>query len=243
MVPRMDWQDEGILLSARPHGESAAIAEVFARGHGRHAGVVRGGASRRTAPLLQPGAQLAVVWRARLAEHLGAFTMEPLRSRAVLMDDPARLAVLAAACAMLRATLPEREAHPALWAETVALFDALAEGRAGAPAYLPWEMRLLADLGFGLDLSACAVTGAREGLAFVSPRTGRAVSRAGAGDWAGRLMPLPEAVRTGMATDAADVLAGLAITGHFLARETAAMRNGAPLPEARARLLARIARG
>ncbi|QYK41485.1 MAG: DNA repair protein RecO [Paracoccaceae bacterium] len=238
----MDWQDEGTLLAMRPHGETSAIVEVFTLAHGRHAGVVRGGAGRRMAPVLQPGAHLAVAWRARLSDHLGAFTVEPLRSRASVMADADRLAVLSAVCAMLRMALPEREAHPALWSDTTALLDGLAEGTAGLPAYLPWEMRLLADLGFGLDLGSCAVTGSRDDLAFVSPRTGRAVSRTGAGDWADRLLPLPDAVRRGLASDPAEILQGLAITGHFLLREMEPLRPGPGLPEARARLVARLSR-
>jgi DNA repair protein RecO (recombination protein O) len=237
----MDWQDQGTLLSMRPHGEASAIIEVFTAAHGRHAGVVRGGASRRMAPVLQPGAHLAVAWRARLSDHIGSFTVEPMRSRAAVMEDAGRLATLTAICAMLRTALPERESHPGLWADTVALLDGLATGARGPADYLGWEVRLLAELGFGLDLSACAVTGAREDLAFVSPRTGRAVSRAGAGDWADRLFPLP-ACLTGGAVGPGDVAQGLAITGHFLVRELAPMLAGRPLPEARARLVERMAR-
>ncbi len=236
----MDWQDEGILLAARPHGESAAVIEVFTAGHGRHAGVVRGGASRRMAPVLQPGAQVAVVWRARLSEHIGSFAVEPLRSRAGLLGDPGGLAALVSVCALLHVALPEREAHAALWAESVGLLDGL-EGPGWAEAYLRWEVRLLADLGFGLDLSVCAVTGAAEGLAYVSPRTGRAVSRAGAGDWAERLLPLPALL--GGVDEGAELAQGLAITGHFLARELAPVLKGATLPEARARLVARLSKG
>jgi DNA repair protein RecO (recombination protein O) len=237
----MDWQDEGILLAARPHGESAAIIEVFTAGHGRHAGVVRGGASRRMAPVLQPGAQLAVAWRARLSEHIGTFTVEPLRSRTGLLGDPGRLAALSSVCALLHVALPEREAHAALWSDSVALLDGL-EAEGWGEAYLRWEVRLLADLGFGLDLAACAVTGATAGLAYVSPRTGRAVSRAGAGDWAERLLPLP-AVMGGEGTGTEALAQGLAITGHFLARELAPVLKGVTLPEARARLVARLSRG
>lgn len=237
----MDWQDEGMLLSARPHGEGSAIIEVFTAAHGRHAGVVRGGAGRRMAPLLQPGAQVAVAWRARLAEHVGAFTVEPIRSRAAIMADAGALAILTAACAMLRLALPERASHPALWQDTRALFDGLAQGEAGPGDYLAWELGLLTELGFGLDLSACAVTGTRNDLAYVSPRSGRAVSRAAAGDWAARLFDLPACLK-GEASDLADIVQGLMITGHFLGRELAPQLAGRPLPEARARLLARLSR-
>ncbi len=243
----MEWRDEGVLLAARPHGETSAIIEVFTAAHGRHAGVVRGGASRRMAPVLQPGAQVAVAWQARLAEHVGSFAVEPLRSRAALMAEAGPLAALSSLCALLRVGLPERQAHPRLWARTVAALEAF-----GGPdwgfAYLRWELDLLEGLGFGLDLSACAVTGAVEDLAYVSPRTGRAVSRAGAGDWADRLLPLPArlapAGRQGHDAGeelAQDLATGLALTGHFLTRDLAPALRGAGLPEARARLVARLA--
>ena len=238
----MEWRDEGTLLSVRLHGESSAIVEVFTAAHGRHAGVVRGGASRRMAPVLQPGAQLAVVWRARLDDHIGSFTVEPMRSRAGLLSDRMGLAGLAAICAMLRAALPEREPHAGLWDATMTLLEALEGSGDWTPAYLRWEVRLLEEAGFGLDLARCAVTGARTGLAYVSPRTGRAVSQAGAGDWADRLLPLPGCMRGEGHVTAREIAQGLAITGHFLDRELAPMLNGRPLPEARARLVAMIAR-
>ncbi len=232
----MEWRDEGVLLSMRPHGESAAIIEVFTLAHGRHAGVVRGGASRRMAPVLQPGAQLDVTWRARLEDHIGTFTVEPLRSRAGLMSDRLALAAQTSICALLRAALPEREPHPALWSGTVDLMDALA-GPDWASAYLRWEIRLLEELGFGLDLGRCAVTGATEGLAFVSPRTGRAVSLAGAGNWADRLLPLPQGLHGDAPLTAAALRNGLALTTHFLTRELGHDPQARPLPEARARLV------
>lgn len=237
----MDWRDEGAVLSMRPHGESAAIIEVFTRGHGRHAGVVRGGASRRMAAHLQPGTQVAVGWSARLSEHIGAFTVEPVRSRAYVLADRLALAGLTSICALLSVTLPERDPHEALWQATGALLDRLGEPGWQAD-YLRWEMLLLEELGFGLDLTRCAVTGGREGLAYVSPKTGRAVSRAGAGNWAEKLFPLPD----GMASDGPmtpeAVRRGLAITSHFLARELAEDHHGRPLPEARGRLLDLLSR-
>ncbi len=232
----MEWRDEGVLLSMRPHGESAAIIEVFTTAHGRHAGVVRGGASRRMVPVLQTGAQLEVSWRARLEDHIGTFTVEPLRSRAGLMSDRRALAALTSICALLRAALPEREPHPALWSGTVMLLDALT-GPDWASAYLRWEVRLLEELGFGLDLGRCAVTGATEGLAFVSPRTGRAVSAAGAGDWADRLLALPQGLSGTAPLTATALREGLALTTHFLTRELAHDPQARPLPEARARLV------
>ncbi|MFN4204559.1 MAG: DNA repair protein RecO [Tabrizicola sp.] len=237
----MDWRDEGVILAMRPHGETAAIIEVLTAGHGRHAGVVRGGASRRMAPVLQPGTGVRLDWRARLDEHLGVFAVEPVQSRAHLLDDRLALAGLLSACALLRAALPEREPHPGLWPETLLLFDALgAEG--WTATYLRWELRLLEELGFGLDLTACAVTGAREGLAYVSPRTGRAVTRAGAGDWADRLLPLPPALAGTGPMDAGDLAQGLRLTGHFLDRGLRPILQDRPLPEARSRLVDLIAR-
>jgi DNA repair protein RecO (recombination protein O) len=229
----MDWQDEGLLISTRAHGETAAIVEVFTARHGRHFGVVPGGASRRMAPMLQPGNQLALDWHARLDSHLGQFRVEPQRSRSALLSDRGALAGLNAICALLHIALPEREPHPALYADTTALADALmAQG--WQARYLRWELRLLEDLGFGLDLTRCAVTGATEGLAFVSPRTGRAVSRAGAGDWADRLLPLPPVLLG--AEGPVDAAAAMALTGYFLEKGLEPVLAGKPLPEARRRL-------
>ena len=237
----MEWQDEGVILAMRPHGESAAIIETFTRSHGRHAGVVRGGASRRQAAHLQPGTQVALTWRARLSEHIGAFTVDPLKSRAHVMGDRMALAGLGAVCALLVATLPERAAHPALWQATLTLLDGLGEGD-WPSAYLRWEVRLLEELGYGLDLTACAVTGAVTDLAYVSPRTGRAVSRAGAGTWAEKLFPLPQGLAGTAALDRQALVQGLAITTHFLTRELAETQAGRALPEARGRLIDLVAR-
>lgn len=238
----MEWRDQGALLSVRTHGESAAIIEVFTAAHGRHAGVVRGGASRRIAPLLQPGAQLDVTWRARLDDHIGAFVVEPVKSRAGVLGDRLGLAGLNAVCAMARMALPEREPHFGLYGATIAMLDALETAPDWPARYLRWEVLLLEELGFGLDLSTCAVTGARDGLAFVSPKTGRAVSREGAGDWAERLFPLPECLMGQGPASRAEIGQGLAITGHFLTREMAGLRRSQHLPEARARLIELLAR-
>lgn len=233
----MEWRDEGLLVAVRRHGEAAAIIEVFTAAHGRHAGVVPGGASRRMAPVLQPGAQLDVAWRARLDEHIGSYAAEPLRSRAGLMADRLGLAGLNAVCAMIHAFLPERDPHPGLYAATQALLARMEAGQDWPAHYLRWEVLLLEELGFGLDLGACAVTGAREDLAFVSPKTGRAVSRAGAGDWAARLFPLPACLLGQGPASAEELGQGLAITGHFLMRELGAHRRTPSLPEARGRLI------
>ncbi len=239
----MDWREEGLLLAVRKHGETSAIIEVFTESHGRHAGVVRGGTSRKIAPILQPGAQLDLTWRARLEEHLGAFTVEPIRSRAAqMMADRETLAALNAATSLLAFALPEREAHPALYARTQALFDMIGEGDFWPLAYLRWELALLEDLGFGLDLSSCAATGATGGLAYVSPRTGRAVSEAGAGEYKDRLLPLSPAL-IGQGDGSMDeVLSGLKTTGHFLTHHLAPSFGNNPPPAARQRLVDALAR-
>ena len=238
----MEWRDEGALITMRLHGESAAIIEVFTKAHGRHAGVVRGGGSRKMAAMLQPGTQVQVHWQARLDEHLGSFVVEPLASRAAILADRRALAGLNAVCALLHLALPERDPHPALWLRTVALLDLLAAGADWPPTYLRWELDLLEDLGFGLDLTSCALTGSREDLAFVSPRSGRAVSRGAAGDWAARLLPLPPSLLGQGPTSPRDLVQGLDLTGHFLNRGLQAVLFDRPLPEARGRLVAMLAR-
>lgn len=237
----MDWRDQGILLSMRPHGETSAIIEVLTAAHGRHMGVVRGGASRKMAAALQPGTGLTLEWRARLDDHIGSFTVEPLKSRAHLLSDRLALAGLLSVCALLHAAVPEREPHPALWQRTLALADRL--GLEGwTTDYVRWELCLLEEIGFGLDLTACAVTGATEGLAYVSPKSGRAVTAKGAGDWADRLLPLPEGLAGNGPLTAAAVLTGLRLTGFFLDRELRPVLHDRPLPEARARLVDLLSR-
>ncbi|MFN3953684.1 MAG: DNA repair protein RecO [Pararhodobacter sp.] len=238
----MEWTGEGILLSARPHGESAALIEVLAEGQGLHAGIVRGGAGRRMAPLLQPGAQLHLTWRARLEAHLGQFTIEPIRARAAaILHDADRLAALNALCALLRFSLPERDPQPRLYGASHAFLDRLAAGRDWQAGYLHWERVLLEECGYGLDLGSCAVSGATEGLAYVSPRTGCAVTAQAAGEWASKLLPLPPLLADpALPDDRAQMRDGLATTGFFLARVLAPSLGERPLPEARARLEARF---
>lgn len=234
----MEWRGTGILLAVRRHGESSAIIEVFTPDQGRHAGVVRGGTSRKIAPILQPGAQLDVAWRARLEDHIGSFTVEPIRSRAdVAMADRLSLAGLNTVTALLSFCLPEREPHAPLYTRTEQLLDILGQPDIWPLAYLRWEVALLEEMGHGLDLSACAVTGSRDDLVYVSPKTGRAVSRNGAGDWADRLLPLPDVLRgVGPAPDA-EIIQGFATTGHFLRNHLAANLGNRPLPEARDRFV------
>jgi DNA repair protein RecO (recombination protein O) len=231
----MDWQDTGTILSARPHGETSVIIDTFTAHHGRHAGVVRGGISRKIAATLQPGTLVALNWRARLDQHIGAFTVEPLKSRASVLSDRLALAGQNSVCALLAFALAEREPHPALYSLTDPLFDAIAEGAKGwTQRYMRWELMLLEEMGYGLDLQSCAVTGTRDDLVFVSPKTGRAVSRKGAGDWANRLLPLPEGLQGQGNASASEVIQGLWLTGHFLAKTATDTRA---LPSARQRFI------
>lgn len=238
----MDWRDEGVLLSVRRHGESAAIIEVFTLDHGRHAGIVHGGASRKLAPVLQPGAQLDVTWRGRLDDHIGTYLVEPLRSRSVILADRLALAGLNSVCALLRFALPEREPHLSLYHSSVALLDGLGADADWPLAYLRWELTLLDDLGFGLDLASCAVTGSRDDLAYVSPKSGRAVARGAAGEWADRLLPLPACLLGQGPATRHDLSQGLRTTGYFLEQRLARDLLGKPLPEARARLIEALSR-
>lgn len=238
----MEWQDQGAVLSVRKHGETSVIVELFTENHGRHAGVVRGGISRKMSPHLQPGGQISVRWKARLEDHLGSYTFEPLKSRAAaVMSDPLALAGLNALTSILSTTLPEREPHGYLYAETVGIFDRLGNDPMWPLAYLHWEVSLLEELGFALDLSACAVTGSPDDLAYVSPKTGRAVSRQGAGEWADRLLPLPQSLLGQSSLHLGEIVEGLTTTGHFLAKIIAELSDK-PLPQARERLLQRLER-
>jgi len=233
----MEWRDEGIVLSTRPHGETSVILELLTRDHGRHMGVVHGGVSRKKAPMLQPGNQLDASWRARLDAHLGTWTVELKQARAAgILSDATRLAALSSCCALASFALPEREDLGAFQSRTEALCDAIADGQGWLTDYVEWEMALLEITGFRLDLSSCAVSGGANDLAFVSPRTGRAVSRAGAGEWASRLLVLPDMLLGGMPT-LSGAVAALAVTGHFLESNLAPSLGTRPLPAARMRLV------
>jgi len=236
----MEWNDDAIVLSSRAHGETGAILELLTRDHGRHAGLVRGGASRRVKPTLQPGNSVHVQWRARLEEHLGSFTCELARARAgELMDSREALAGLNAFTSVTSAAMPERQAHAPVYLGSEILLDAMMASDAAhwLPLYVRWEAGLLEALGFGLDLSECAATGAKTGLTYVSPKSGRAVSRDAAGVYANRLFKLPGYLmgnRNGE-SHADEIAAGLALTGHFLL-ERVLRPHGKEMPQARARL-------
>ena len=239
----IEWRDEAALLAVRPFGETSVIVEVFSEEHGRDSGVVRGGTSRKMAPILQPGAQLSVTWKARLDSHLGSFTVEPVRSRsAAALGDRLALAGLNAVCSLLSMVLPEREAHAPLYHRTVSLLDLLGQGDVWPLAYLRWEQALLEEMGFGLDLSRCAATGAAEGLAYVSPKTGRAVSETGAGEWADRLLPLPPVLAGVGEAGNAEVVRALGTTGYFIEHRLIRSLGDKEVPAARQRLLDAIAR-
>ncbi len=239
----IEWRDDAALLATRPFGETSVIIEVFSAAHGRHAGVVRGGTSRKVAPILQPGAQLSVTWKARLDSHLGSFSIEPVRSRAAAaMGDRLALAGLNAVCGLLVMVLPEREAHRGLYDRTVALLDLLGQSDLWPLAYLRWEQVLLDEMGFGLDLSACAVHGVDTDLTYVSPKSGRAVSRDGAGAWADRMLPLPAVLAGEGDAGNAEIVTALGTTGYFIEHRLIKSLGDRPMPEARARLIDAIAR-
>lgn len=239
----MEWNDDAVVLSARSLGETSLVVSALTCAHGRHNGLVRGGTGRRAHGVLQPGNRIACRWRGRTAEQLGSYSCEPVAILPpAILDDAARLAAVVAACAILDTALPEREPAVVPFAEMLALLQAIEEDPAWPCAYVRWEVALLADLGFGLDLAACALTGAREDLAYVSPRTGRAVAAAAAGPWQQRLLALPAFLCDAAAPATSDdVLAGLALAGYFLRRCVYA-EHDRDLPSARQRLSAVIGR-
>ena len=237
----MDWDAPAIVLDARPFGEADALVAVMTEAHGLHRGLARGGASRAQASLWQPGNLAQLRWVARLAEQLGSFSGELVHAGAALaMDDPLELAMLSAACAVAEGALPERQPHPAVFAGLLRLIVDLPRGAPMLTELVRWELALLAELGYGLDLARCAVSGETAGLAFVSPKTGRAVTAAAAGEWQARLLALPNFLAGGNTAAAADWRDGLALTGHFLARDAFGQQHR-PLPLARRMLYDRVA--
>ncbi len=237
----MQWQDEAIVIGTRRHGESSTILEVMSAAHGRHLGLVRGGRSRRLRPVLQPGNRIEVTWRARLDEHLGTFQAEPVALNAGrLIGMAVALYGLQLAAAHLR-LLPERDSHPVLYRMLGLIVDHLDEPRAAAELMARFEMLVLEELGFGLDLSACAATGARQDLIYVSPRTGRAVSREAGLPWADRLLSLPGflACEERVEPQPGELSNSFRLTGHFLARHVWEPR-GIGEPPARASFLAAV---
>jgi len=239
----VEWAAPAVVLSARGYGESGLIATLLTEAQGRHAGLVKGGASRGQAALWQTGNLIEARWVARLSDQLGALSGEMVHAAAALaMEDALALATLSAACAVAEGALPEREAHPACFRGLVAVIAALAGGPERAlPLLVRWELGLLAELGYGLDLERCAATGGTEGLIYVSPKSGRAVSAEAGAPYAERLLALPGFLRDEtQRSDAPEWLAGLRLTGFFLARDAFGLQHR-PLPAARAALEDRLA--
>lgn len=238
----MDWTDQGILISARPLGEANAVAELLTAEHGRHLGLVRGGRSRRLRPLLQPGNLVNLVWRARLSDYLGSYTVELIEPHAArVLDDEAALAAIAS-LTVLAKHLPERDPHQELYRSALEVLHALDDANLWPALMVRWEFALLQDLGFGLDLSACVLTGANSDLAFVSPKSGRAVSREAGALYSHRLLKLPSFLLEEEPRPVPhDILAGFALTGHFLDRDVL-RPQGLTLPQSRERLLQLLAR-
>jgi DNA repair protein RecO (recombination protein O) len=234
----MEWSDEGMILSVRPHGETGAVLELFTRRNGRHLGLVHGGRSRKLRPILQIGNHVEASWKARIADNLGHFALELRKSYAALvLDDAAALAALTSIAALAR-LLPERDPHPNLFEVTLFVLGYLDEREVWPALLVRWELALLEELGFGLDLTTCAATGATTDLTYVSPKSGRAVSTAAGEPYKERLLALPQflAGRAPEGVSAADVAAGLALTEHFLLARVLRPRDLA-MPEARNRLL------
>ncbi|CUA90093.1 DNA repair protein RecO [Chelatococcus daeguensis] len=241
----MEWQDEGIVLGARRHGEANVILELMTAAHGRHMGLVRGGRSRRLQPVLQPGNSVAVVWRARIEEHLGLYAVEATAIRAArFIASPLALHGLGTLTALLR-LMPERDPHPGLYEALTVLMEHMDDPAIAPALIVRFELAVLAGLGFGLDLSSCAATGSTQELVYVSPKSGRAVSRTAGEPYGDRLLPLPSFLREGGLVDTIgvrDVLAGFQLTGLFFARHVYEPR-GLAEPDARRRLIEFLARG
>jgi DNA repair protein RecO (recombination protein O) len=239
-----EWNDEAICLCLSRFGETAAIMDVFCRQQGRRRGLVHGGASRSRRALLQPGNSLHVVWRARTPDSLGSFSaIEPLEERmSRLLDSPSGLGALSAVAALLHAALPEGEPRPGLFDASQLLLGALSAPDLWPALFIRWEVGLLQEAGYGLDLSKCALTGREDDLAFVSPRTGRAVSASAAAQWADRLLPLPAFLtdRSRPPTPE-DIASGFRLTGHFLENRLFFTLNEKP-PESRNMMIDRLQR-
>lgn len=236
----MDWSGQGYILSVRKHGENSAIIDVFTREHGRHAGLVKGGTSRRMRPVLQPGNQVVVDWRGRLENHLGYYQVEALDSRAAeLMENRLSLAGLNALCTMTRELLPEREAFSSLYDVFSIIVSQLDNADIWPALYIRWEAGLLSALGYGLDLTECAATGTTENLTHVSPRSGRAVCEAAAKPYADRMLKLPGFMKGEKTVSPDDIAQGLRLTAYFLETRVQWEINRT-LPEARDVMVERL---
>lgn len=239
----MHWSDEGVILSVRPHGETAAVVELFTRSHGRHMGLVHGGRSRKQRPVLQIGNHVDAAWKGRLSEHLGHITLELRRGYAAqAMTDGDALSGLTSMVTLTR-LLPERDPHPGLYEITLFVLSFFDDASVWPALMVRWEMALLDELGFGLDLTTCAATGRTDNLTYVSPKSGRAVSAEAGEPYRERLLRLPPFLTKGRQTPvtADDIRDGFALSGHFLDVRVLAPR-GETLPEARGRLAATLGR-
>lgn len=239
----MEWRDEGIILGTRRHGETSVIVEVMTRAHGRHLGMVRGGRSRRMQPLLQPGNYVDVSWWARLDEHLGSFTIEPLGFAAArLIENSVALYGIQLAAAHLR-LLPERDVHRALYETLRLIIDHFEDPLAAGELLLRFEVMMLEELGFGLDLRECAATGRRDDLIYVSPKSGRAVCRDAGAPWADKLLALPGfVINTSVRATSFDELdKAFKMTGFFFMRHVWEPRAQTP-PDSRGGFLNAINR-
>jgi len=238
----MQWTDEGIVLGVRRHGEASGILELMTREHGRHLGLVRGAYGSRLKPVLQPGNTVSATWRARLDEHLGNYTVEGLKLRAANYFASSYAIYGVSHLAALMRLLPERDPHENLHVALVALLDRLDDPVRSAPMLVRFELQLLAELGFGLDLAQCVATGDVTELDYVSPRSGRAVSRSAGAPYADRMLRLPAFLRDDAALPAGrDLADGFAVTGFFLSRHVLEPR-GLTLGDERAHLIAALAR-
>ncbi|MBS7804321.1 DNA repair protein RecO [Rhizobiales bacterium TNE-4] len=239
----MEWRDAGIVLGLRRHGENAVVLEMMTRAHGRHLGVVRNGRSRTMQPVLQPGNHVDALWRARLEEHLGEWKIEPVDLRAATYMHSSVALYGLNHLAQLTRLLPERDPHPAIFESLAVIGENLTEAPLAAPLLIRYELAILAELGFGLDLSECAATGGQEELVYVSPKTGRAVSRVAGEPWRDRLFRLPAFLAGSLVSvpDWAEIEAGFALTAYFLERHVYGPR-GLPPPEARGAFIAALRR-
>jgi len=235
----MQWTDDGIVLGSRRHGEANAIVELMTREHGRHLGLVRGGASSRLRPVLQPGNNVRAVWRARLDEHLGHFTVETLQVHGASIGGAAHVVYGVTHLAALCRLLPERDPHPAVHDGLMAALDRLEQTGEAGPALARFELQILTELGFGLDLAACAATGQTSALDYVSPKSGRAVSREAGEPWRDKLLRLPAFLSGAGPASTDDLADGFALTGYFLTRHVLEPR-GLAFGESRERFIAAV---
>ena len=236
----MEWRDKGILLATRPFGETSLIIDVFTPDHGKSSGVVRGGQSKKLKPILQIGAQIDLTWKARLEEHLGSFQVELIRSRtANVMNDRLLLAGMLSSATLINRFFPTGQVYKEFYKSSENLFDLLQFPDIWTLGYFKWELEFLETLGFGLDLEKCAVTGSTEDLKFISPKSGRAVSKAAAGDWSSKLLPFPIAA-SGQVNSLEDILDGLKVSQFFLEKKVLIAFGMEHLPSARSRFISSL---